>query len=130
MIRELPKSHQPQDKPGNNPNYLIVQNGNLIEELFSSRSWQEIVKPLLDEMIASVSGRFTNNRYWHGTLTSNWKGENPLFVAGYQKALMDFNNNLDDFIVARRKLEDSKKLEEKEKSSILYNPFLEDTDAT
>lgn len=73
-----------------------------------------------------MSGRFTSGRYWHGTLTSNWKAENPLFVAGYQKALMDFYNHLHDFVLAKDNLGKMKKSEEAEKKSPLINPFMEE----
>jgi len=120
-----PQKSQPEDKP-TSPEALIRYNGNLVEELFNSKPWQEIAFPLLQESIAGVSGRFTNGRYWHGTLTSNWKGENPLFVAGYQKALMDFFNSLQDFIAAREKLSQKKKEEALDRKAPIYNPFLED----
>lgn len=110
------------------PEYLIHKNGVLIEQLFSSEVWKEIVFPLIQESIAGVSGRFTNGRYWHGSLTTNWKENNSLFVAGYQKALMDFNNNLHDFILARDKQIISKRETELNKQAPLYNPFLEEED--
>jgi len=97
-----------------------------VEELFASTPWSEIVFPLLQESIAGVSGRFTNNRYWHGTLTTNWKDDNPLFVAGYQKGLMDFYNHLHDFILAKNNLAKEKKEKEAEKTAPIYNPFLEE----
>ena len=108
------------------PESLIRYNGELVEQLFSSKAWKEIVQPLFEESIAGVSGRFTNGRYWHGTLTSDWKGDNPLFVAGYQKGLMDLYNHLHDFIQAKEKLKSQKKLEELEKKAPIYNPFLEE----
>lgn len=128
--QEPPKS-PPQDKAQDKPTSaeaLIRFNGDLIESLFASHVWKELVLPVLHESVASVSGRFTNGRYWHGSLTTNWKDDNPLFVAGYQKALMDFNNNLHDFIVARNKLNENKKIEKEEKTAPIYNPFMEDLD--
>ena len=121
-----PKS-QPETKPSS-VEALIDFNGRLVEDLFSSRAWQDIAFPLLQESIAGVSGRFTSNRYWHGTLTTNWKDENPLFVAGYQKALMDFYNHLHDFILAKDNQILAKKNEEASKSAPLYNPFMEEED--
>ena len=123
-------TQDPQKLPNqdNDTESLIRINGELIEELFLSKSWKEIVFPLLQESIAGVSGRYTNGRYWHGSLTTNWKDNNSLFVAGYQKALMDFNNNLHDFIVAKDKLFLSKKEEILAKEAPLYNPFLEELD--
>ena len=93
--------------------------------------WVEIVKPLLDESIASVSGRFTNGRYWHGGLTTKWNENNSIFYAAYQKALMDFYNNIHDFVLAKDKLISKKKMEameEKEAKSPIYNPFMEESD--
>ena len=107
-----------------------MENGKLIEALFISKAWTEIVFPLIQESIAGVSGRFTNGRYWHGTLTSNWKDDNPLFVAAYQKSLMDLHNNLHDFILAKDRLLESKKKEALESKGEVYNPFMEESDET
>lgn len=110
---------------------LIKINAELVEQLLSSRVWVEIVKPLLDESIASVSGRFTNGRYWHGGLTTKWNENNSIFYAAYQKALMDFYNNIHDFVLAKDKLISKKKMEameEKEAKSPIYNPFMEESD--
>lgn len=109
---------------------LIRFNGDLIESLFASHVWKEIVLPQLQESVSSVSGRFTNGRYWHGSLTTNWKDNNSLFVAGYQKGLMDFHNSLHDFILAKNKLEESNRIEKAEKNAPVYNPFMEDEDGT
>jgi len=124
---EPPKSpKQPAELKPTEAEALIKYNGELVESLFVSKPWTEIVQPLFEESIAGVSGRFTNGRYWHGTLTTNWKGENPVFVAGYQKALMDFHNHLHDFILAKNKIIQQKKSEQAEKTSPIYNPFLEE----
>ena len=127
MTQEQPRPPK-QDKvaQAQSPEQLIVQNGLLVEELFQSKAWNEIVKPLLDEFISSVSGRFTNGRYWHGTLTKEWKAETPLFLAGYQKALMDFHNSLHDFVVAKNKISEEKKKATEEATGQVYNPFLEE----
>jgi len=125
---ELPKSPKQDKKEELKPTSteaLIRFNGELIEELFQSKAWTEIVFPLLQESIASVSGRFTNGRYWHGGLTTKWS--DSLFYAAYQKALMDFHNNLHDFIVAKDKLLLDKANEKAEKSAPIYNPFLEES---
>lgn len=120
---EPPKSLPPQDN--SSPEALIVQNGSLVEELFGSQVWQEIAQPLLAESIAGVSGRFTNGRYWHGTLTTDWKGEMPLFLAGYQKALMDYHNRLQDFVAKKHETLKKKKEEVADAKAPLYNPYLE-----
>ena len=119
------KSDSQQPKP-QSPEALIRHNGILVEQLFASEAWRDIAFPLLQESIAGVSGRFTNGRYWHGTLTTKWQGETLLFVSGYQKALMDFHNNLHDFIVAKNKQIEDRKKEEAEKKSPLVNPMMED----
>lgn len=121
----LPESPKLQDKPSN-PEVLIHNNGVMVESLFQSQVWKEIVFPVLQEQIAGVSGRFTNGRWWHGTLTTNWKENTSLFVAGYQKALMDFHNSLHDFIVAKDNLLKKKKDEESEKQAPIVNPFMEE----
>jgi hypothetical protein len=129
--KELPKQDKKEEssKP-TSVEALTIQNGQLIEQLLSSRPWVEIVKPLLDESIAGVSGRFTNGRYWHGTLTTKWDENTSLALAFYQKALMEFYNNIHDFVVAKDKLLRDKKQDELDKSAPIYNPFMEDSNGT
>ncbi len=123
--QEQPKSPK-QDRVGRTANELVRINGEMVEQLFASEPWSEIAFPLLQESIAGVSGRITNGRYYHGTLTRDWTGNNSLFVAGYQKALMDFYNNLHDFIMAKDKLLLEKKAEKSESTAPLVNPFMEE----
>lgn len=106
------------------PEVLIHRNGQLIEELFKSRGWTEIAFPLLLEMMASVSGRFTNGRFYRGDLTK--EKARLEFLSGYQCALEDLYNRLDDFIVAKRDLAKRKKEEADSKTQPLVNPFLEE----
>lgn len=120
-IPEPPKSA----KPLKSVKSLIKRNGDLIEELFRSEAWIEIALPTLQEAIAGVSGRFTNGRYHHGSLTRDLSLSTP-FVSGYQKALMDFYNHLHDFILEKNKVDAAKKIEKLESQAPLYNPFLED----
>jgi len=85
----------------------------------------EIIQPLISEGIASVSGRLTNGRYHHGSFTKLEKL--PLeFQQGYQKALMDFHNYLNDFVVQKNKLLKIKVEEKTDKEAPLYNPFMEE----
>jgi len=124
--RKATPAQPAQDKPKTtSAEVLIEQNGRLVEELYQSKVWVEIIKPLIDESIASVCGRFTNGRYWHGGLTTKWAANEPLFYAAYQKALMDFNNNLNDFVLAKEKLLAAKKAEKADKDAPIYNPFME-----
>lgn len=84
--------------------------------------------PLIKESIASVSGRFTNGRFFSGDLTRT----NPVrgeYLAGYQKALEDLHNRIMDFLDEDRKLTERKKQELFEKKAGYYNPFLEDENA-
>lgn len=97
-----------------------------MEELLSSKPWTEIAFPLLEESIASVSGRFTNGRFYQGTLTKSKMNRDEL--AGYQMALEEFYNRLHDFIVTRDRAIAKKKEEELEKKAVMYNPFMEDRD--
>jgi len=94
-----------------------------VQSLFNSQGWQEIAFPLLQESIASVAGRFTNGRYYHGELTRS--KENRDFNAGYQFALEEFTNRLHDFILAKEKLEQKKKEELEETKAPIINPFME-----
>ncbi len=122
-IPEPPKS----DKQPKSIEDLIRHNGELIEKLFQSEVWIEIVFPTLQEAIAGVSGRFTNGRYHHGSLTRDLSLNTP-FLSGYQKALMDFYNHLNDFIVENNKLLLVKKQDRAEKEAPIYNPFMEEQD--
>lgn len=105
---------------------MIRSNGDLVEGLLNSPVWKEVAAPLLHEMIATVSGRLTNGRYYHGSLTHDSGKVNLAFVAGYQKSLMDFHNSLRDFIEERDKLARSVRERETEKRLPVYNPFLEE----
>lgn len=123
MIREQNGSPNPQDKPLE-ATQLIKYNGELVEELFSSKPWVEIAFPLLQESIASVSGRFTNGRFYQGSLTRTKMNRDE--IAGYQMALEEFHNRLHDFIIEKDKLRLRKIEEEQEKKAPLYNPFVEE----
>ena len=125
MTPEPPKSPKPDEVKPTELDALIRFNGEMVENLFSLKVWNEIVFPLIKESIAGVSGDFRSGRYYHGSMTQNWKGENPVFVAGYQKALMDFYNHLHDFILAKDNLIKVKQLEQEEAKAPIYNPFLE-----
>jgi len=84
---------------------------------------------LIAEGIASVSGRLTNGRYHHGDLTRT-ESTRQNFLSGYQKALMDFNNYLNDFVVAKNNLAKMKMSEDAAKKAPLYNPFMEEDNET
>jgi len=119
------KQSQPKLKP-TSPEALIKYNGELVEELFSSEAWLEIALPLLQESIASVSGRFTNGRYYQGSFTRTKQNRDEL--SGYQLALEEYYNRLADFITEKQKLKEKKKAEEVDKHAPMYNPFLEEID--
>ena len=105
---------------------LIRQNGILVEELLKTEVWLEIISPLIDETIASVSGRKTNGRWHHGSFTRDKEDEK--FLKGYQKCGMDINNHLLDFVKAKNDLEKKRVLQQSEKHAPLINPFLEDSE--
>ena len=120
---EPPKS----PKPDKSVEDLVRHNGELVESLCASQVWIEIIEPLIAEGIASVSGRLTNGRYYHGDLTRT-ENDRGKYLSGYQRALMDFYNYLNDFVIAKDKLIKDKKVAEKEKGAPLYNPFMEEED--
>ena len=103
---------------------LIKRNGELVEEMLETEAWREIVLPVLNESIASVSGRYTNGRWHHGDLTRTDNERN--FLAGYQKGLMDLNNRLLDFVDAKNSLLKRRKEEALAERSPMINPFLEE----
>jgi hypothetical protein len=94
----------------------------LIEELISHPGWQ-IVEELIDEGIASVSGRKTNGYYYSGSLTAGQK--NKEYLSGYQEALTELYNRIKDFIKFRNRLIESSK-QGKEDSGAFFNPFMEE----
>ena len=103
-----------------------MQDAILVDELFSSKPWTEIAFPLLQESIASVSGRFTSGRFHKGSLTNHAKNLSLEQLSGYQMALEDFYNRLYSFLEARDKLKADKKQEKSDKEAPIYNPFLEE----
>lgn len=105
--------------------HLIRRNGKLVEALLESEVWRDILLPLLQEQVAGVSGRYSNGRYHHGELTRLPLGSGD-FLAGYQKALMDFNNGVQDFVLAKDRLLLERAKEEDSKKQPYVNPFLED----
>ena len=104
---------------------LIKQNGDLIESLISHEGWH-IVEELIDEGIASVSGRKTNGYYYDGELTRG--GKNKDYLSGYQEALSQLYNRVKDFIIIRDRAIARKKAEEQCEKGEVYNPFLEKED--
>ena len=116
--KEQPKQ---QDKP-NSAEALVKYNGDLVESLLSHEGWY-IVEELIDEGIASVSGRKTNGYYYDGELTRG--GKNKDYLSGYQEALSQLYNRIKDFVSARDKGIARKKAEEQFEKGEVYNPFLE-----
>jgi hypothetical protein len=117
--KEQPKQ---QDKPSQ-AEALVKFNGDLVESLIAHEGWH-IVEELIDEGIASVSGRKTNGYYYDGELTRG--GKNKDYLSGYQEALSQLYNRVKDFILARDKMIKRKKDEEAMLKGEVYNPFLEE----
>lgn len=117
-----PKLPLPQDKP-TNAEALIRFNGDLIESLIAHQGWS-IVEDLIDEGIASVSGRKTNGYYYDGELTRG--GKNKDYLSGYQEALTQLYNRVKDFIITRDKTLKRKKEDEETMKGEVYNPFMEE----
>lgn len=127
-ISETP-AHRKSQAPVN-PDGLIKANGDAVETLFSSPVWLDIVQPLILESIAGVSGRFTNGRFYKGSLTKPGGTLTLEALSGYQLALEDLHNNLQAFVDARDDLKAKKKLEAEESKAPLYNPYMEELDET
>lgn len=92
--------------------------------MYSSEVWTEIIFPLLQESISSVSGRYTNGRYYHGQIIKDSKSRD--FLAGYQLALEEFSNRIHDFILTRDRMQSRKKQEALDKVAPVINTFTED----
>ena len=110
-----------QDKPSQ-AEALIKFNGDLIESLKTHQGWS-IVQELIEEGVASVVGRWTNGYYYDGELTRG--GKNKDYLSGYQEALSQLSNRIQDFVIARNKMIERKKAEEQYEKGEVYNPFLE-----
>ena len=121
---EPPKQQDNQNKPSS-AEVLTKRNGDLVESLLSHEGWF-IVEELIDEGVASVSGRKTNGYYYDGNLTRG--GKNKEYLAGYQEALSQLYNRIKDFILARDKAIARKKAEEQYAKGEVYNPFLTEED--
>lgn len=107
-----------------NAEQLIYQNGKMVEDLLLTTVWLNIIEPLLDETISSVSGRKTSGYYHHGSFTK--LQDDPRFLQGYQKAGMDIYNRIKDFVRAKDNLKRVKDEAEKETMRPMFNPFLEE----
>jgi hypothetical protein len=119
-----PKLQVQQDKP-TDAESLVRFNGDLIESLISHQGWV-IVEELIDEGIASVSGRKTNGYYYDGELTRG--GKNKDYLSGYQEALSQLYNRVKDFVITRDKMIKRRKDEEAMVQGDVYNPFLTEED--
>lgn len=123
---ELPKSPPPPVKEAETSKtagQIILEQGNLVESLIAHPGWK-IVEELIDEGVASVSGRKTNGYYFNGELVRG--GKNKDYLTGYQEALTQLYNRIKDFIIAKDKMILAKKQEELDKNAPIYNPFLEE----
>ena len=103
---------------------LVKHNGLLVEALIHSEVWIQILSPLIDETIASVSGRKTNGRWHHGDFTRT--KEDAQFLKGYQKSAMDIHNHLLDFIKAKDDISKKYIQEAQEAHAPIVNPFMEE----
>ena len=121
VVKPQPKVVVEQEKTADQ---LIYQNGRMVEELVLSTVWLNIIEPLLDETISSVSGRKTSGYYHHGSFTK--LQDDPRFLQGYQKAGMDIYNRIKDFIRAKENLRSRKEAEKVDGMQKMYNPFLEE----
>lgn len=125
MTQEPKKSQVKEDKP-TTAEALILKQGNDIEALLSQNGWL-IVEELIDEGVASVSGRKTNGYYYNGSLTRGEKDKQ--YLTGYQEALTQLYNRIKDFVRLRDKMIEKQKQEKVESSSNDYvNPFMEELD--
>lgn len=119
-----PQKSDPSPKPSS-AEALIKLNGDLIESLISHEGWV-IVEDLIDEGVASVIGRKTNGYYYNGAINTTSKDKQ--YLTGYLEALTQLYNRIKEFIKLRDQLKENKKKEEVEKSSPVYNPFMEGTE--
>ena len=126
---EPPKSQEAppkKDTSSKSAEYLISHNADLVKSLISSEVWTTVVFPLISEGIYSVSGRFTNGRFYSGELAR--QTSNKEFLTGYQCALTELYNRINDFVLAKEKLLKDKNEQELAKRQPIINPFMEEED--
>jgi hypothetical protein len=105
---------------------LIRYNGELMEEFLVSEVYLDIIKPVLDESIASVDGRQITNKWMFGEFNKGANIGRLQFLSGYSLALKEFANRLVSFVEAKHGLQVKKEEEKIEKKQPIVNPFLED----
>lgn len=105
---------------------LIRYNAELVEELIESEVYRDILKPLIDEAVASVEGKQIEGKWFLGDFNRSDNPDRLQFLRGYSLALKEFNNRLLSFIEAKHELQRKKEEEKAEVRQPLVNPFLEE----
>ena len=98
-----------------------------VRRTINSKGWREILGPLLEKRIKDVTGqRDENGIYVMGMLDRDPKKET--YYIGYKTALMDFNNDVYNHLVAITATKASlKELEDKAEKEATYTKPMEDT---
>jgi len=73
-----------------------------------------------------VSGRLTNNKFIQGSFTRPNNTVSLEYLSGYQAALEQLHNNLQEFVSEKQNLLEKKLQEQTEAEAPVYNPFMED----
>ena len=105
---------------------LIRHNGELVEEFLVSEVYLDIIKPTLDESIASVDGKQVTNKWLFGEINKSVNLPRMQFLSGYSLALKEFANRIVSFVEAKDKLKVTKENEKLDRKQPIINPFLED----
>lgn len=84
------------DQKSRNRDNEHIKNAQQLQITMETVGWQQIVKPLLDKMIADVVGYRKKNGVWDSGIygdkrISNAKADNLLW---YRQALIDLNNHI------------------------------------
>lgn len=105
---------------------LIRHNGELVSEFLTTEVYREIIKPLIDESIASVDGKERGGRWYFGEFNKQINLPKLQFYCGYSLALKEFLNRLVSFVDAMEDLKKKKEEMVEEKKQPIINPFLEE----
>jgi hypothetical protein len=121
-VKSPPPSAPTEEVKREKTDYLISHNGTLVEQLYDSEVWREVLEPLISETVSSVSGRYTNGVWHHGDFTR--KSPHSLdYLKGYQTAMMDFSNRLREFVLAKENLKHRKVREDLERRAPMVSPM-------
>ena len=70
----------------------------LVKDLLADKGWKEIIQPSLDRMIAEEVGGKLGNRWIYGKIQKATSESKIWFHLGVKQGLMEFNNNIHNYV--------------------------------